>query len=68
LKCENRRYLFIFILLMAGTLSVYHWPLQPIKVKPKKNILKKTEKGNIQVKYKVLMLRGSHEKKIVIIK
>ena len=30
--------------------------------------IKKTEKGNIQGKYKVLMLKGSHTQKIVIIK
>jgi hypothetical protein len=44
--------------------------MRPIKVKPKKEnkyTLKKQKKGNIQGKYKVLMLRRSH-KKIVIIK
>jgi len=26
---------------MAGTLSVYHWPMRPMKVKPKKGGKKK---------------------------
>ena len=55
---------------MAGTLTVYHWPMRPIKVKPKKEKkkvlhFKKTKnvkEGNVQGKYKVLMLRGSHKK------
>jgi len=44
--------------------------MRPIKVKPKKakmnytlNDKKKQKKGNIQGKYKVIMLRGSHKKK-----
>jgi len=47
--------------------------MRPIKVKPKKeekkvlHLKKNIKKGNIQGKYKVLMLRASH-KKIVIIK
>ena len=57
---------------MSGTLSVYHWPTRPIKVKTKKGKKihfknKKHKKEYIQGKYKVLMLRSSH-KKIVIIK
>ena len=59
-----------FILLMASTLTVYHWPMRPIKVTPKKEKkkvlhFKKTKnikEGNVQGKYKVLMLRGSHKK------
>ena len=56
---------------MAGTLSVYHGSMRPIKVKPKKkkknstfkNKQKKNrKKRNIQGKYKVLMIRGSHKK------
>jgi hypothetical protein len=55
---------------MAGTLSVYHGSMRPIKVKPKKekkNPLlktnqKKQKKRNIQGKYKVLMIWGSHKK------
>jgi len=37
---------YCFILLMAGTLSVYHWPMRPIKVKhrEKKITLKKKRK------------------------
>ena len=31
---------FFFIFVMAGTLSVYHWPVRPIKVKPKKKELR----------------------------
>jgi len=45
--------------------------MRPVKVEPKKKKkelhLKKQKKGNIQGKYKVLILRSSH-KKIVIIK
>ena len=59
-----------FILLMAGTLSVYHWPMRPVKLKTKKEEKnytlktnkKKQKKGNIQGKYKVLMLTISHKK------
>jgi len=59
-----------FIFLMAGTLTVYHCPMRPIRVKPKKKKkkvlhFKKTKnvkKANIQGKYKVTMLRGSHKK------
>ena len=50
---------------MTGTLTVYHWPMRPIKVKPKNKKelhLRKHKKGNIHGKYKVLMLRGSHKK------
>jgi len=44
--------------------------MRPVKVKPTKKItLKKNRKKvNIQGKYKVIMLRGSQKKKIVIIK
>ena len=40
-------YNFFFILQMAGTLSVYHCPVRPIKVKPKK---RRGKKGNYTLK------------------
>jgi len=40
-KTIRTSYFAIFTLLMAGTLSVYHWPMQPIKVKLKKKDLPK---------------------------
>jgi len=56
-------------------MSVYHWPMWPIKVKHREKkifTLKKKErkkegektkrKRNIQSKYKVLMLKSSHKK------
>ena len=70
--CNFREIFLFFILLVAGTVSVCHWPMRPIKVKLKKKeekrnyTLKKNKsrkKGDIQGKYKVLMLRGSHETK-----
>ena len=57
---------------MVCTLSVYHWPMRPVQVKPKKRRItlkkqkEKGKKGNIQGKYKVLMLRCSHKKKLII--
>ena len=49
---------------MAGTLSVYHWPVRPMK----KNYTfkKKQRKGNARSKYKVLMLKSSHTHKITV--
>jgi len=46
--------------------------MRPVQVKPKKRRItlkkqkEKGKKGNIQGKYKVLMLRCSHKKKLII--
>ena len=46
-------YILFFILLMAGTLSVYHWPMRPIKVKHREKKLHfKKERGKKQKRKK----------------